>query len=333
MMNPNGIPRKSQFETIRIIAMAMIVCHHIVLHICNKDISGFNIINSICVSGVNLFILISGYFQIRLRWQSLLNLVYAVLFYSISSFAIYYIFIDDRITVKLLIRTFLPIGSESYWFITAYFYLMLLSPLINTGIENLSNRKLLLICFILFYINCLSSWIFQNSFNPKGYSTMQFIMIYCFGFALRKDILKNFLEKYKFPLLIISLLIVIFMSKYSWRMYYYNDPLVVLMSVSIFNIFKQFSFYSKAVNTIAKSMLAVYLIQENILGVYFYKILGSIYYSVNTSVFTFYISIYILSLFLSSFVIETLRYKLSKTSIIRISDMLNKYIKLDKYVN
>lgn len=75
------VPRKSQFEAIRIVAMIMIVCHHIVLHICNKDIPGFNILNCICISGVNLFVLISGYFLIKLRWEGVLNLVSTVLFY------------------------------------------------------------------------------------------------------------------------------------------------------------------------------------------------------------------------------------------------------------
>lgn len=205
---------------------------------------------------------------------------------------------------------------------------MLLSPLINSGLENLSDRKLLILCGILFYINCLSSWVFQNSFNPKGYSTMQFIMLYCLGYALKRNIFTPPLKTVIY-VATTSLLVIIMASNYSWRMYYYSDPFVVLLSISLFQITSNFSFYNKYINKIAKTMLAVYLIQESLIGGYLYNVLGDIYKNTSTMTFIWLMILYASLLFLCSFIIEPLRRKFCENTIRKMSKLLNRYIILD----
>jgi len=45
--------------------------------------------------------------------------------------------------------------------------------------------------------------------------------------------------------------------------YYYNSPILILMSVLFFLIFTTFDFISKSINWIAASVFAVYMVHEN----------------------------------------------------------------------
>ncbi len=83
--------RKSNIELIRILAMMMIVIWHFIVHGLNQNEYGDSIllspfqysIASFFSIGVNLFILISGYFSIKLSWQGILRLYFLCLFYNL----------------------------------------------------------------------------------------------------------------------------------------------------------------------------------------------------------------------------------------------------------
>ena len=75
------ISRQSNIEILRIVAMILIVLHHL----CIYGIKGgmtIEVIDSITIIGVNIFLLISGYFSIKLKWHSLVNLILLCLFYN-----------------------------------------------------------------------------------------------------------------------------------------------------------------------------------------------------------------------------------------------------------
>ena len=58
--------RNSNIELLRIIAMTFIVIWHISVHAQKGELNSHNYIVAFCTTGVNLFILISGYFGIKL---------------------------------------------------------------------------------------------------------------------------------------------------------------------------------------------------------------------------------------------------------------------------
>lgn len=79
--------RKSNIELLRIVAMAMIVVYHVIIHgIAPTGILPKTIPPMLCapvIFGVNLFVLISGYFGIKLSWRSFLSLMYIIAFYKL----------------------------------------------------------------------------------------------------------------------------------------------------------------------------------------------------------------------------------------------------------
>lgn len=76
-------------------------------------------------------------------------------------------------------------------------------------------------------------------------------------------------------------------------------------------------------------MLAVYLIQESLIGGYLYNVLGDIYKNTSTMTFIWLMILYASLLFLCSFIIEPLRRKFCENTIRKMSKLLNRYIILD----
>lgn len=105
--------------------------------------------------GVAIFFVISGYFLVRKRfnWTRIFKTWFQMFCYGILVFAIIFIcalnmrlpggisdsFHGDNL-ITTLVWTFLPFFFGSYWFITAYICMLLLSPFLNALFDNLSER-------------------------------------------------------------------------------------------------------------------------------------------------------------------------------------------------
>ena len=141
--------RNSSFELLRIISMFLIVAHHYSVH------SGFNFLEPLSVNlyyaqclasggkfGVNIFVLISGYFLCKstFKWQKLIKLELQVLFYSIIIGVVFYIYSEEK-SLSNLVFSFLPLYSSEYWFYKAYFVLFLLSPFLNVFINSIEKTQ------------------------------------------------------------------------------------------------------------------------------------------------------------------------------------------------
>ena len=80
--------RESNIELLRIVLMLLIIARHIIMYsgkLSDKGTSEYyitNIARSISVCSVNTFIIISGYFGIRLNLTKILKIEARVLFYT-----------------------------------------------------------------------------------------------------------------------------------------------------------------------------------------------------------------------------------------------------------
>ena len=136
--------RNSSYELLRIIAMCFIVIGHISTHAQKGELASHNYISAICTTGVNIFILISGYFRIRINWKSLLTL-YAtcMFFYAISILGNLWIF-NEQPDEGYAYPIISPVHSP-WWFINCYLQLMLLSPLINASLDTEGKSPLIVV--------------------------------------------------------------------------------------------------------------------------------------------------------------------------------------------
>lgn len=157
--------RMPNFELLRIVAIILIIGHHLSLY------SKVNIENPINIAfmdtlviggklGVILFVIITGYFTVEsnYKWKKVIKLEFQILFYSILFLLIFKIFnieIIGNIGIKEIIKNIFPTIFCKYWFMTNYILLYIFSPYINKLIKNLEKQeleKLLTIFFVIIII-------------------------------------------------------------------------------------------------------------------------------------------------------------------------------------
>jgi len=174
-------PRQSNIELLRCILMYLIVVLHFVAHnlmnadnpagLSHKNFLGANALLAVTECAVNCFVLISGYFGIKLSLKKIVLFLLPIAFY------------------ELLISTlFLPykgsisISPFNYWFVRPFFALMLFSPIVNKGLNALSKKALrnILIAGILFFVLPL-----ESISGHAGRNITIFLYLYTVGFYIR----------------------------------------------------------------------------------------------------------------------------------------------------
>lgn len=156
--------RNSSIELLRIISMIMIVFHHFAVHggfeweASNVTIPLFwyNFIIMGGKIGVDLFVLISGYFLVNsngnvFNFRRILKFMGQVFFYSISIYVVFGICGLSDIGIKSLIKALFPITFSSWWFASTYFVLYLLHPFLNKLLHclNKKNYQYLLVMLVV----------------------------------------------------------------------------------------------------------------------------------------------------------------------------------------
>lgn len=282
------IVRSSNFELLRIIAMTMIIGHHLAIHSgfeVDKSLISFNrlvleFIQSGGKFGVVLFVMISGYFSIQktdFKLKKLLVIWGMVEFYSVL-FAVCHVLTGGSMTIKELKSVILPLISEEYWFITSYFLLMLISPVINRGFLQLSKEEFSKFLCIIILAWTVIPIIFLVSF--QGNSVIQFFVIYSIGGYLRLYGFK-FTERWSFTkCLVVGILgyVCLFLScviidyvgiyvemvrPYSQHFFRTNSIFMIVIAVIIFSGFEKLNLCCAHINNFARLTLGIYLIHDN----------------------------------------------------------------------
>lgn len=111
------------------------------------------ILDGIFNAGVSIFVLISGYFGIRRSTQKLIELESTVILYAVLSALVGCYF--GKASILSIIKAFIPVSTNCYWFISCYILLMIFSPYINRAIDSMSelqHRQLLLLMSAVFLV-------------------------------------------------------------------------------------------------------------------------------------------------------------------------------------
>lgn len=266
--------RSGNIELMRIIAMLFIISHHLLVHGMkiweNSTWNNFVLlsIDSCFFIGVNVFVLISGYCGIKFNLK---KLFYLYILTSIIGGLGYFVhlYVDDASLGKSVIyNTIFSIShAPGTWYIKVYIYLFLLSPIINISLQTFTRKQIHLVLFLLSVICVYFGWFWQDEVNKDGYNLINFIWLYCIGYYLSNHLnVNNSISIiYFLPIwIILSIVNVIIWLKFnSYVAWTYNNPFVVLASISFFLFFISLNFTSRVVNIIAQSTLGIYLIHEN----------------------------------------------------------------------
>ena len=276
--------RRTNFELLRIVAMIMILFHHLACH-SSFVFDGLSIgrlwINLISIGGkigVSLFILITGYFMIekeKLKVSKLVKLWLELLFYDLLIYFIFVIFKLTSFNIKDLIFRFMPITNREWWFASTYFVLILFTPLINVMLDRISKetyKKYLIIGFICFSI--------IPTFINRGFESnnlIWFIYIYSVGAYIR--LYENDFKYRSGECILCSLILLILtyilktcldissiniLNAFSLRLYDLKSFALFAISLFMFIGFKNMNIKDNDyINIIAKATFGVYLIHDN----------------------------------------------------------------------
>ena len=283
--------RKSNIELLRIVGMLMIISHHYVVNsgIMNAFQIGNTSINYIFLNlwgmwgktGINIFILISGYFMCKasLTIKRYCKVLLEYLFYH---FVIYFIMLVtgyETIGLKRLFNLLFDIfrhSNGSGCFTSSFLIFYLFIPFINKFIQSITRDDMRKVVLLLLFVFTIQSTLFVNYYIFG--EVFWFIAVYIIGAYLSMYPLEwSCSLKVSVRLLIASLILayasVILMILIGAKihkvdpMFFVSDANklgAVLVSVMMFLTFKNLNVnYSKAINMIAKTTFGVLMIHAN----------------------------------------------------------------------
>lgn len=346
-MTATGKKRDSNMELARIIAMTMIVVGHIFSHglgvngqpspdilpALNGESLAILSIRAICTGGVSLFMLISGYYGIKLRWKSVISFYLLCIFYNAVSFFVNVA--PDGITAKNIIDIFL-ISKIGHWFFQGYWWLLLTSPVINLALNKFNLQGLRLLEIIALILTCVSSCILAN---PKGNTVLFLYCLYFTGGYLRKEYIFDNLSKkslaaiwtaVKILSIVTSVVVYNIFHKEYGIILQNNSPFVIISAIALFLFFRKLHFSSPFINVWASTIVAVLFLSDMIFYNNIYSYIGGVYdrYGLSLLFFTTIVGL-IVAAFAASFIIEWPRKSIADKITTRISTKLDKWIDIE----
>lgn len=282
--------RKSSIELLRIFSMLMIVFYHLAVHgDFNYGINEitiprcwFNLISIGGKIGVDVFVLISGYFLVEERSPSDIvrkGLLFwgEVWFYSVTIYILWLALGKEQFSFGEFGTALLPILIPKWWFASTYLILFLLHPFINRLIKALDKKnyqKLLILLVIIWSIipTIAPSTVQSNSL--LWFITLYLIAGYIklYGISLDFSALRwNIFAIGLIVLTYLSSVIIMFASvKYEalekYILYFYGEQKIniLLISICMFMAFLKIDIsYSTIINWVGGSTFAVYLISDS----------------------------------------------------------------------
>ncbi len=298
--------RKSNMELLRVFSILMIIIFHCAYK------SGFNFslgfsVNQFLIKsfwmlgelGVNLFMLISGYFMAcgHFKWKKLIRLLIEVMFYTQVT-----ICFGNRIGVCALFGwkerflSFFPVILNRYWFITAYLLVYILSPFLNLlahAMDRKTYRNFLSTILVLFCVIPTCMGIFCNTSETILYYNRliwliviyfigEYLYIYGQGNYAGNTAQKRIARTIGITASIILLSIVLIdkfhdffemlgttEAAYFWHP---NTIPMVVLSIAVFLWFRNCRLsYHSVINLAASTTLGIYLLHDGILSSWLWK--------------------------------------------------------------
>lgn len=344
--------RDSNVELLRIIAILLIVLSHSVpffsnqnfISFVNLDLSSSDvntiimiIIRSLGQVGNVIFIICSAYFLVdskRVKISKIIKIFFDATIISIACLLIFGVKLGFERTPENIVSSFFPtIYRYNYWFICCYILLYALHPVLNVVVENLSKRKLLLLNVCLITLYSIINMVYEKTFFYNeliGFIEVYFIVAYMKKYMLnfQKSISKNriiFIVS-----LFLHILFIISLNDLGLKEPYLNDkmlywviisnPFVILISLALFNLFKNLKINSSSINFFASLTLLIYMISDN----YFIR------ENLKPRFFDYYYGKNVLSLvgveFLRTVCITGIIAILYKLTIKRVTDILSEWL-------
>lgn len=274
---PQGRQRQSNYELLRFLAMLAIIIYHICWHP-RSAFQGVDKLLALTIYSfteihVTLFVLISGYFGIHLRWKGVVRILLACVLIGIPFYLLACEFgLRDFKRNELLFRLF-PISRNTWWFLGVYFQLMLFSPALNIVAEKSDKAQLRRIIAILTFIVLVLGGVLFDPIDEDGTNIVHFSYLYLIGRYLRLypkkvDNVRVFRTKCLTVFLagsLFTLFLNALSANHKTPFLLYCNPGIIGGGVSVFLLFGTIRLRNTLINKIASSALVAYMIHDETL--------------------------------------------------------------------
>ena len=266
--------RQSNFELLRILSMAGVLMNHTLQNLWNIHVPEITWDNECriflmnwAILAVNCFIMISGYFTIRLSWKGVVK-YYAQCFFYMALFVCISAIIHHTLTLHDLSNVVFAC-SESNWFVRCYLALMLVSPLLNRGLQAMTQTELRIALILGLVIDVYIGYMHQaRHIAAEGYELVHLATVYIIGYYISRTPVRR--APWGWWLLgMLVLMTVLHMVKMRFfpisviYSLHYNSPCLMIASTLMFLWARTWTLQSKAVNWFAGGVFAVFLIHCN----------------------------------------------------------------------
>ena len=234
----------------------------------------YSIFTVISSCGVDLFVLISGYFlstSFVLKFSRIFHIWIITFFYLFFIGVFCLAFYQDKFSCVNLIKDMRPITGSNYWFIKSYLAMVLLAPFIAITFKNISKRTTLFLIFILYLLSSR----YTGEYFDTNNNLRLFILLFVIAGYIKKYDVPNWLDKNVWYILsLIWIIQVIFslndiyneMSCTHFRGWEIgNNSITLFTSILMFIGFKKMKInkYRTMLETISQYVFAIYLIHDN----------------------------------------------------------------------
>lgn len=246
-------------------------------------------INSLFNSCVSIFELISGFFGVRTSVKKLFRFWIMIAAFSILGLVVNYGFGNVNNSgiiefLKTIRNTIFPISSVKFWYMTAYFQLMVFADYINLIPEKMERKQFERFLLLLLFVYSICPTItFKNVMNDAGKGFVNMLLMYLIGRYIRlygaeinvkgKCFNLNTCKTSGLFLLTAAVFIIEFLLNMAvsfvkggvgihapfamdWSI------LILLLAICIFMLFQRIHFVSQVVNRIASHMFGAFLAES-----------------------------------------------------------------------
>lgn len=224
---------------------------------------------------VNCYALISGFvgWDKRPKLSGLAMLWLKAVVYSLVITACF-----SPAEERTWLNALLPVTTGQYWYLTAYFGLFVLMPLLNSAVRNMPKRELSVTLFGILLLFCILpiSPLTDAFYLHDGYSALWLAVVYLLGGYLGKYGILSRLSAKKWGLVYLGAVVfawaprmlVLKIRPFLWYNVYgnilieYTSPTILLAAVSLLAIFSRLrlpGWAEKAVSVLSPHAFGVYL--------------------------------------------------------------------------
>lgn len=243
----------------------------------------------ISLSAVNCYALISGYVGYRPkkkwgRYSRWFELWLQIVFFNILFYIIEIAAFGQTGGINAIVKCFLPLTSNEYWFFTAYTVVFFLMPYLNVVVANITKQEYVILVLIVFFIFSVYSTItspFIDLFHLNGgYSFCWLSLMYIVGAGIKRFGVPSSINEHKkrglfYYILVNGLALILIQvgcaditsqSFIIMSLLNYNSPFVFVNALLLLFLLADAKFGEipkVLIRFLAPVAFGVYLIQEN----------------------------------------------------------------------